>query len=43
VTEHWTLQFSATYFLQRYSGSFPTADSSAVSLSLSRQLGHLRL
>ena len=43
VTEHWTLQLSATYFLQRYSGSFPTADSSAVSLSLSRQLGHLRL
>ncbi len=43
VTEHWTLQLSGTYFLQRYSATAPVADSSSVSLSLSRQLGHFRL
>jgi hypothetical protein len=43
VAEHWTLQLSATYLLLRYSGSVPVGASSSVALSLSRQLGHLRL
>jgi len=43
VTEHWTLQLAATYSMQRYSSSIPVGASSSVSLSLLRQLGHLRL
>jgi hypothetical protein len=43
VTEHWTLQLSATYLLQRYSSGLPADASSSVALSLLRQLGHLRL
>ncbi len=43
VTEHWTLQLSATYVLQRFSSSLPVGASTSVALSLSRQLGHLRL
>jgi len=43
VTEHWTLQLNATYLLQRYSSSLPVGASTAVGLTLSRQLGHLRL
>jgi hypothetical protein len=43
VTEHWTLQLSGTYFVQRYSSSVPVGASSSIALSLSRQLGHLRL
>lgn len=43
VAEHWTLQLSATYLLQRYSSSIPVGAATSVALSLSRQLGHLRL
>jgi len=43
VTEHWTLQLNVTYLLQRYSSSLPVGASTSVGLSLSRQLGHLRL
>jgi hypothetical protein len=43
VTEHWTLQLAATYLFERASSYFPTVSSTSISLSLSRQLGHLRL
>lgn len=43
VTEHWTLQLAGVYTVQRYSTALPVGASASVSLSLSRQLGHLRL
>jgi hypothetical protein len=43
VTEHWTLQLTATYLLERGSSYFPVGNSASLALALSRQLGHLRL
>jgi hypothetical protein len=43
VAEHWSLQLAAAYTVQRYSTTLPVGASASFSLSLSRQLGHLRL